>query len=321
MKKILYIVTWPIKKILLFFIITIRPLLGPANCRFEVTCGKFAIKQLQTEPLHRAIWNIIKRLLNCANPFWKKTLALVFCCFIFTSHNILAMKKDMAIKIKNLSYKEIKPHKVTISIGGKKATVNQETHMWKNPKWKRFGIPDCLGMPAIRVTKNNFKNLAKKPETVVVVLSRKNLRLLESARQKEYLQNLTKKTNEILKKVSPNREENITDQLKLIRKREKELKKMDRDLKEREANLLGKKEVLSGTEQEYQIHNLYKTVIKTLEGKNESFKRKNESLKSEITLLRATIERLAERIGRLETERKGFIAALSIYCNPQKPSE
>lgn len=46
----------------------IRPLLGPADCKFPVTCTRYAIQQLQEQPLHRAFYLIAHRLLSC-NPF------------------------------------------------------------------------------------------------------------------------------------------------------------------------------------------------------------------------------------------------------------
>lgn len=50
-------------------ILALRPILGPAICRYELTCTKFAAKCLAELPLHKAVWKIIKRLLAC-NPFF-----------------------------------------------------------------------------------------------------------------------------------------------------------------------------------------------------------------------------------------------------------
>ncbi|MEX0671833.1 MAG: membrane protein insertion efficiency factor YidD [Candidatus Babeliales bacterium] len=45
---------------------SIRPLLGPDNqCRYHITCTEYARLQLSEEPLHKALWNISKRLLSC----------------------------------------------------------------------------------------------------------------------------------------------------------------------------------------------------------------------------------------------------------------
>jgi len=63
------LLTWPISKLLLFLIIGLRPLLGPARCPFTITCGKFAVHQLQEQPLHKALWEICKRLLACMGLF------------------------------------------------------------------------------------------------------------------------------------------------------------------------------------------------------------------------------------------------------------
>ncbi|MDZ4154482.1 ribonuclease P protein component [Methylicorpusculum sp.] len=59
-----------IARLLIFLIQGIRPLLGPACCRYQVTCTQFAIQQLQEEPLLIALWRIIKRVFSC-NPFYK----------------------------------------------------------------------------------------------------------------------------------------------------------------------------------------------------------------------------------------------------------
>ncbi|MBN2267552.1 MAG: membrane protein insertion efficiency factor YidD [Candidatus Babeliaceae bacterium] len=47
-------------------IMLLRPLLGPGGCcRFEVTCTRYACQQLLSEPLLKAIKNIIIRLFLC----------------------------------------------------------------------------------------------------------------------------------------------------------------------------------------------------------------------------------------------------------------
>ncbi len=54
--------------ILQFLIMSLRPLLGPpAHCVYALSCTKFALYQLEHEPLGKAVWVIIKRLLSC-NP-------------------------------------------------------------------------------------------------------------------------------------------------------------------------------------------------------------------------------------------------------------
>ena len=49
-------------------IIGLRPLLGPACCKFDPSCTKFAVQSLANLPVHKALWAITKRLLSC-NPF------------------------------------------------------------------------------------------------------------------------------------------------------------------------------------------------------------------------------------------------------------
>ncbi len=56
-----------VNRVLIFFIQGLRPLLGPSSCKFEVTCGNFAVQQLQEKPLFIAVWAITKQLLAC-NP-------------------------------------------------------------------------------------------------------------------------------------------------------------------------------------------------------------------------------------------------------------
>jgi putative component of membrane protein insertase Oxa1/YidC/SpoIIIJ protein YidD len=47
----------------------LRPLLGPAVCRFTITCTNYAVLQLQQKPFFPACYLIIERLLLC-NPLW-----------------------------------------------------------------------------------------------------------------------------------------------------------------------------------------------------------------------------------------------------------
>jgi len=54
--------------ILIFMLIGLRPLLGPAQCRYPQTCGNYAVEQLEKKFVLSALWAIIKRLLSC-NPF------------------------------------------------------------------------------------------------------------------------------------------------------------------------------------------------------------------------------------------------------------
>ncbi|QQR54242.1 membrane protein insertion efficiency factor YidD [bacterium] len=64
--------TWIIKKIIAIFIITVRPLLGPAQCKFQVSCTRFALKTIEQENLVHAFFLIIKRLCYCSPfPFTK----------------------------------------------------------------------------------------------------------------------------------------------------------------------------------------------------------------------------------------------------------
>lgn len=57
-----------IAHILWFLIKGLRPLFGPAHCKYPVSCTVYAHEQLKTESLLRAIKKIVIRVLSC-NPF------------------------------------------------------------------------------------------------------------------------------------------------------------------------------------------------------------------------------------------------------------
>jgi putative component of membrane protein insertase Oxa1/YidC/SpoIIIJ protein YidD len=59
-----------IKNLLIFCVVGLRPLLGPkAACRFYTGCTQYAVEQLHTQPIHKALWRIVHRVLRC-NPFY-----------------------------------------------------------------------------------------------------------------------------------------------------------------------------------------------------------------------------------------------------------
>jgi putative component of membrane protein insertase Oxa1/YidC/SpoIIIJ protein YidD len=65
--------TWTsrlIANILITLIVGLRPLLGPACCKFGVSCTDFAVLKLKEGPLLHAIWEITKRLARC-QPFYR----------------------------------------------------------------------------------------------------------------------------------------------------------------------------------------------------------------------------------------------------------
>lgn len=44
----------------------IRPLLGPEDqCGYTITCTRYIRMQLEEQPLHKALWDIIRRLASC----------------------------------------------------------------------------------------------------------------------------------------------------------------------------------------------------------------------------------------------------------------
>lgn len=55
---------------LVTILVGLRPLLGPATCRYEIGCTQFTVMQLQTLPFHQAVVRSIQRVLSC-NPFFK----------------------------------------------------------------------------------------------------------------------------------------------------------------------------------------------------------------------------------------------------------
>jgi putative component of membrane protein insertase Oxa1/YidC/SpoIIIJ protein YidD len=56
--------------LLITLIVGLRPLLGPACCKFSVSCTDFAVLKLKEGPLLHAIWEIAKRLARC-QPFYR----------------------------------------------------------------------------------------------------------------------------------------------------------------------------------------------------------------------------------------------------------
>lgn len=58
-----------INRAIAFSIIGLRPLLGKAQCRYELSCGRYTIQQLNTQPLFKALWLSSKRIFSC-NPFF-----------------------------------------------------------------------------------------------------------------------------------------------------------------------------------------------------------------------------------------------------------
>ncbi|TET05816.1 membrane protein insertion efficiency factor YidD [Candidatus Dependentiae bacterium] len=58
-----------INRLLIYLILVLRPLLGPACCKFTISCTQYAILQLKEKSFLPALWTILKRLLSC-NPFF-----------------------------------------------------------------------------------------------------------------------------------------------------------------------------------------------------------------------------------------------------------
>ncbi|MBI2775004.1 membrane protein insertion efficiency factor YidD [Candidatus Dependentiae bacterium] len=58
-----------INQLLISLFQALRPFLGFASCKFPISCGNFAIMQLQDLPLRKAIPSIARQLVAC-NPFF-----------------------------------------------------------------------------------------------------------------------------------------------------------------------------------------------------------------------------------------------------------
>jgi len=58
-----------LNKVTLFLIMGLRPLIGPAQCRYTITCTQFAAQQLQEKTFLYAVIAIVKRVFSC-NPFF-----------------------------------------------------------------------------------------------------------------------------------------------------------------------------------------------------------------------------------------------------------
>ena len=57
-----------LRKILSFVITGLRPLLGPAHCKYAVGCTQFTLMQLEQQSLPTAFKNVVQRIISC-NPF------------------------------------------------------------------------------------------------------------------------------------------------------------------------------------------------------------------------------------------------------------
>jgi len=311
MKSFLSILTWTVKKVLLFFIVTIRPLLGPANCRFEETCGKFAIRQLKTKPLHRALWNTIKRLVSCANPFWKKTLALIFCLCIFAPQHMLGMlkknpfflPKDSRQMLQNMynrhipqnvpkkrvktqfllqpapkNRNEMKNKKRNVFVGSKIYSVKQTRDM-ENETWKRFAVSDFGYRTVVPTTKADFEKIRKNSNVILVAMPRSIFEQLEPALE---LPN-PKKTKALLEK------------------KEKKLKKIDQELKQRELGLTALEEyqtASSETDEDFAIQEENDRLF----AENDKLKEKNKKSAKELSQVCNENIGLRERIAILKMQ-------------------
>lgn len=71
------ILGWMINTIIMAFFYVVRPILGPAECKYGLSCMPFAHKQLAELPTHKALWRITRRVLSC-NPWssYQEDLAL-----------------------------------------------------------------------------------------------------------------------------------------------------------------------------------------------------------------------------------------------------
>ena len=58
-----------LKWLLINLLTTMRPLFGFASCKFPISCGNFALIQLNDLPLGPACRSIARQLFAC-NPFW-----------------------------------------------------------------------------------------------------------------------------------------------------------------------------------------------------------------------------------------------------------
>jgi putative component of membrane protein insertase Oxa1/YidC/SpoIIIJ protein YidD len=53
------------RTIAISLLLGLRPLLGPACCKFSVSCTDFAVLKLKEGPFFHALWEIIKRISRC----------------------------------------------------------------------------------------------------------------------------------------------------------------------------------------------------------------------------------------------------------------
>lgn len=68
LKKFSFGLSRLIANIFYFLILGLRPLFGPATCKFSIGCTEYALLELKQRPLNKAVYLIARRLLRC-NPF------------------------------------------------------------------------------------------------------------------------------------------------------------------------------------------------------------------------------------------------------------
>ncbi|HMW94415.1 MAG: membrane protein insertion efficiency factor YidD [Chitinophagales bacterium] len=59
------IITYPFILIVLFYRITLSPMMGYGKCRYQPTCSKYTLDALQKYGLFKGGWLAIKRILSC----------------------------------------------------------------------------------------------------------------------------------------------------------------------------------------------------------------------------------------------------------------
>jgi hypothetical protein len=78
-----------LKRILSFIITGLRPLLGPAHCKYAVGCTQFSLMQLEEQSLPVAFATILRRLISC-NPFFNLIKPIFISTVFLMASNISA---------------------------------------------------------------------------------------------------------------------------------------------------------------------------------------------------------------------------------------
>jgi putative component of membrane protein insertase Oxa1/YidC/SpoIIIJ protein YidD len=184
-----------IKRLIMFCIDGVRPLLGPAYCYYKISCTEFARQQLATENLFLALWRIMKRVISC-NPFFMMNKNMLKKFFIiisfFASFQLNKIYAIAELQTESVSVSDCDVELVRSEIGLRRII----TYICNN-----LGVT-LDGEPKIHSSKEGFTYIqATKPRAVITLftdnatnsisctISTHNQLLINKKALKQYIEN------------------------------------------------------------------------------------------------------------------------------------